>query len=631
MSSQPSERHRQALALATAGIPVFPCVPNGKPPAVENGFLRSTTDIEQINAWWAEADYNIGVVPERAGWAVVDLDGKEGWDAWTRLVREHRGVPETYAVRTPRGGLHLYYEGSLPSTVKKLGDGVDTRGRGGYVLVPPSVVDGKPYRTEIDIDPAPLPPWIDAKLRSHLPPVSDVPEHVDQAAAERRARQHLSRMGPVLEGTRDNTAFKVACELRDLGCDPDLSLRLMQELWNPLCVPPLDDETLRIKVDSASRNAQNAMGSSASAPPSEVFGAILGTLAPEDTTVEPRSEQARGPVLRNVRELLALPDPVPLVEGIIMQGENFAIVGAPKQGKSMLALDIGMSVAYGLPVLGQLKVHKPGPVIYLSSEGETYLKQRVDAWLHDRAVLDVEAPFYHVSDLPKVSGGEEELDAYVKLLVGGGITEAVLLIMDTFSRSLHMLDENDAASANGYDAMARAIMRTFKCSLLTLAHTPVTGGRIRGNTAAMGNFDGTGLLDEHHDFQRHARGNNARFGTELLETPHGPVLRWRKHREDDKRRKVMSVDQDMLDLRRALEELNAYGEDNGVSRKVVMETAWPQGPNETDATWKARLLSKSRGMNPKMRAAEEQGLKHGSLWWLASQPTPEETSEPGDE
>src|SRR5579872_5729053 len=129
-----SSKHLEARRYAEDGIPVFPCRVNGKEPACANGFKDATTDLAQIDAWWSEADFNIGVEPERAGWAVVDVD-PGGLEAWKTLCEEHSDWRST-RVRTPRGGLHVYYVGSLPPTAgtdkNGIAAGIDTRGRGSY-------------------------------------------------------------------------------------------------------------------------------------------------------------------------------------------------------------------------------------------------------------------------------------------------------------------------------------------------------------------------------------------------------------------------------------------------------------------------------------------------------------------
>lgn len=56
------------------------------------------------------------------------------------------------------------------------------------------------------------------------------------------------------------------------------------------------------------------------------------------------------------------------VEKVWLEGSVGMIVGAPKMGKSWLALDLGLSIASGTPYLGSFKVLNPGPVVYIPKE-----------------------------------------------------------------------------------------------------------------------------------------------------------------------------------------------------------------------------------------------------------------------
>ena len=99
MQAEISPRHAAALEFAAAGIPVFPCIPGGKRPALDGGFKNASTDPKIINEWFAEADYNIAFEPEKAGFAVIDLDPKNGGPAaWDALPGDK---PRTHSVRTP--------------------------------------------------------------------------------------------------------------------------------------------------------------------------------------------------------------------------------------------------------------------------------------------------------------------------------------------------------------------------------------------------------------------------------------------------------------------------------------------------------------------------------------------------
>jgi hypothetical protein len=136
----------QAAHQWSAILPIFPCTPDGKPPATARGFKDATQDAGQIDAWWAENPaYNIAACPDDAGCFVLDIDGEIGEASLRDLEAMHGKLPDTYTVRTPGGGRHLWFRGSKPSTVRKLGPGLDTRGRGGYVLLPPSIVNGREY------------------------------------------------------------------------------------------------------------------------------------------------------------------------------------------------------------------------------------------------------------------------------------------------------------------------------------------------------------------------------------------------------------------------------------------------------------------------------------------------------
>lgn len=159
----------QALQYAAAGLPVFPLweptavnvcscshgasdvLPSGdkhskgKHPRTAHGLADATTNLDQIRRWWTQwPNANIGV-RTGDGIGVVDLDGPEG-------LASGRSMGLMSPVRTITGrGEQLWYliqEGQKLVTrqAKKLAPGVDTRGTGGFVVVPPSLhPNGKRY------------------------------------------------------------------------------------------------------------------------------------------------------------------------------------------------------------------------------------------------------------------------------------------------------------------------------------------------------------------------------------------------------------------------------------------------------------------------------------------------------
>lgn len=143
-----------ALGYAGRRVPVFPCIPRGKEPAVKRGFHSATTNPETIKRLWRIADCNIGIPTGSAsGFWALDIDGEHGEANIFALEAKHGRLPQTREVITGGGGRHLWFEytSPVPSTTSRVAAGIDTRGDGGYVIVPPSVHEtGRSYVWAVD-------------------------------------------------------------------------------------------------------------------------------------------------------------------------------------------------------------------------------------------------------------------------------------------------------------------------------------------------------------------------------------------------------------------------------------------------------------------------------------------------
>ena len=141
----------RALACARQGWPVFPCQPGQKIPATRHGYQDATTDEQQITRWFARhPDRNLAVATGAPGPDVLDVDqhgqAGNGFAAFNRLRAAGLLDGAAAYVRTPSGGLHAYFTGTGQRNGHLPGQHLDFRSAGGYVLVPPSQVDGKPYQ-----------------------------------------------------------------------------------------------------------------------------------------------------------------------------------------------------------------------------------------------------------------------------------------------------------------------------------------------------------------------------------------------------------------------------------------------------------------------------------------------------
>lgn len=133
-----------ALDYAARGLPVFPVRPD-KRPYTAHGFKDATTDQVRITRWWTDWPAALIAMPTggQTDLHVIDVDvhSHDGFQALKKLDFSREGVP---CVATPSGGNHFYHRLGglvLKNSVGKLGPGVDTRGEGGYIIVPPSRPD----------------------------------------------------------------------------------------------------------------------------------------------------------------------------------------------------------------------------------------------------------------------------------------------------------------------------------------------------------------------------------------------------------------------------------------------------------------------------------------------------------
>ncbi|MFE3144713.1 bifunctional DNA primase/polymerase [Streptomyces scopuliridis] len=233
VASQPAPSLPDALSIALwcarRGWPVHPLAPRRKTPAANcrdcrrpahshracpcvlggrwcHGFHAATTDAGCIRGWWArQPGFGVGVACGPAGLVVIDVDAHEtplperdrllpgipippsvslrglrhGFHSLALLAalrgeRDPAQDASTLRVRTPSGGLHIWYAagpgqawrcstGSSPG--RALAWQVDVRAHGGYIIAPGTRTTAGTYRALGPVRrPAPLPHWIAEEL-----------------------------------------------------------------------------------------------------------------------------------------------------------------------------------------------------------------------------------------------------------------------------------------------------------------------------------------------------------------------------------------------------------------------------------------------------------------------------------
>jgi Bifunctional DNA primase/polymerase, N-terminal len=265
---RPSWRLRDAaLGYATQGIPVLPlhyplpghgdlqpvggdrqrprpdvgsgcscrdpdCGQPGKHPLgalVPHGVKDATSNRARVLAWWTRhPQANIGLATGHA-FDVLDVDGPAGERAIGQLAAAHGLQSSGPLVRTGGGGWHFYLTPTGLGNVHPQGlQHVDWRGRGGYVVAPPSRhANGHHYQwvagRDLDIPPGPVPAVLLERLEPRPPqrsPIPVEPSAASNGSSGRYARaalaDELNRVATASVGQRNRQLWESARNLYNL-------------------------------------------------------------------------------------------------------------------------------------------------------------------------------------------------------------------------------------------------------------------------------------------------------------------------------------------------------------------------------------------------------------------------------
>jgi hypothetical protein len=468
-----------ALALAARGFKVFPLAHNAKaPPLVKDWPDYATDNPDYIrSAWGVHGEANIGIHCD--GFIVIDVDVKKGGNESLQLLEMMYGLPETLTTVTPSGGRHLFYRSLQPvsNSVSALGAGLDVRSQGGYVVAPGSTVPSGKYRFQSERDIADAPEWLVLKLGTVVPKtgttdlnVPDAPEHVVE-----RAREWLKGAERSVKGQGgDQTAYRVACHLRDFGISYPQACDLMRsDAWDLGCgwrEGRLEDKPIR----SAYRYAQNEPG--AAIAKAEDFPIVQHI----EQNSKPRAKVSR------LADFAASETRGPgyLIKGLLARRSYAETFGAPGEGKTFAALDMAYCVAAGTPWMGR-KVHA-GPVLYLAYEGQGGLVKRAQALRRKYGTKDIPLYVAGCAINLREQAGRQELGRLIAELP----EKPVLIVIDTFARALMGGDENSAQDVGSFNSAIAALIESTGACVMIIHHSGKNkSAGARGSSALQGAID----------------------------------------------------------------------------------------------------------------------------------------------
>ena len=183
----------------------------------------ASDDVEQIDKWWAERpNASIGVVcGSRSGFWVLDIDLPDGPKNLERLEKEHGKLPKTLMQQTGSGGKQFFWKWNgtpIKNSTSKIAKNIDTRGEGGYVVVPPSPhPTGKKYKWLNKAEIAPPPEWL---VKLILRPKDEPPQR--NTYGQIALNNELSKLGMASIGSRNDTLNNAAYNLGQLVAGGEL-------------------------------------------------------------------------------------------------------------------------------------------------------------------------------------------------------------------------------------------------------------------------------------------------------------------------------------------------------------------------------------------------------------------------
>ena len=196
---------------------------------VPHGVKDATTNRARVLAWWTRhPQANIGLACGQA-FDVLDIDGPTGAQAIRELAVIHGLQSSGPLVRTGGGGWHFYLSPTGLGNASPQGlEHVDWRGRGGYVVAPPSRhASGHPYQwipgRDLEVSPGEVPALLLARLERRVPHRSPHPVELPATGAARRdhyARaalaEELARVAAAPVGQRNRQLWESTRNLYNL-------------------------------------------------------------------------------------------------------------------------------------------------------------------------------------------------------------------------------------------------------------------------------------------------------------------------------------------------------------------------------------------------------------------------------
>lgn len=401
------------------------------------------------------------------------------------------------------------------------------------------------------------------------------------------------------------------------------------EHWAPHCEPPFERDWIEVKVANAAEYRQNEIGEYGVDDANTTFGGspVITALLAESRD-RPAKRSRFYPL--GEAEQDGAPDPQWLIPNVMQVASTVLLLGPSRSYKSFLALDVALAIASGRETFGAAPSAN-GVVIYAAAEGRIGLKKRRNAWKIARDVSGI--PDFYVTPAPMIaiaSEVQEFGDEIAKRLAG---RPCRLIILDTLSKVMAGLNENDARDANQMVKFCDSLAEAFGCTVIVIHHTGKDAERgARGSSAYFAGFDTVLEVKAHQKTKavevwcrKHKDAEEpekpwtfegSSIAGSLVFSPTSP----KEHR-------VLADEGDILAGKKiggALAKLGAYGQDKGVVSHVLARELTPANESDDPEEHEKQIGRTARSLSALSRSKlEAYAMRVGRdlLWFLPAPST----------
>lgn len=331
------------------GWSILPVRPDEKRPFMTNWrqYMHQKADLKTVTPWFTTLNgVGIGMVTGKISNIVV-LDIESYCPTPIKDVVDK--YPTQLISRSGSGGYHLFYQYpiSRQSISNRVGifKGADLRADGGFIVLPPTMHPcGNRYE------------WVS----------EGVPGVFPLALLELEAQPRTSGDGwitealrGVSEGGRNDTCARLAGYFFNKGMSADIVETLLME-WNERNDPPLPAREIRTTLKSIERSHVDV-------------GQQFTSVQFENDEPKRREEQTK----TSTFDVLKMTDYIHgysdggvtwLVQDWLPDKSVTFLVSPPESYKTWILLDLAVSVASGVPFLGQYMVNNTGPTLIIQQE-----------------------------------------------------------------------------------------------------------------------------------------------------------------------------------------------------------------------------------------------------------------------